>query len=492
MDTSNPLLTNPLFIAAVLLFLILLPLFLRQKKKSALDMVLDQYEKEETKAIAKESAEKDLEHEKSSPPDASPTPEVKDEGSIPPVRKEEAPEQGSIPPLAKQEVPEQGGIPAFPASKGGLPPSLEDKGGIPFPDGKIKVAKEGVSISHNEATDAPPALRKKKKFVSEGVPVSHNEEVVPQKEAPPSDPKKKDSPDKQKEAPPSGHKKKDSPDKQKGKKWVEDFFASPKKDPDDQESVHKWIEADIPGLIIEPLPEKKVSSKEKPVKKSAKDIPTFKAPPQEKEKSKAEKKVKKTKKSISKEKGVAKVKNLDARAVEKKAAKTEKRDKIKAKTPELTIEIPDSGTKAVEKEAIVVSHKDIIKKPVKPASLQKIESSAPKEPPKPFFLDLKFLIEEERESAGPDAPKKLSPEMVDRIVARLSELQVNLESQLTSLVQKAVPEKSQGHGDMRQERVQDSPPGMENKPEELSDKKEVSLEELDSFLFTASQRKNSE
>ena len=90
MEASNPILDNPLFIAAVVLFLIILPLFLRQKKKSALDMVLDQYEKEETKAAAKEAAEIDSLQEKSSPPDARPAPGVKDEGGIPTFAKEEA------------------------------------------------------------------------------------------------------------------------------------------------------------------------------------------------------------------------------------------------------------------------------------------------------------------------------------------------------------------------------------------------------------------
>ncbi len=480
MENANPILDNPLFIAAVLLFLVILPLALRQKKKSTLDRVLDQYEKEEAKAAAKEAAEKGPEHEPSSPPEINPAPEIKDEGEIPAV--------------GKKEVPDQGGIPAFPETKGGTSPSLEDRGGIPFPDGKIKVVKEGVPISHSEVTGSPPAPRKKKKFTSEAVPISHNEEVVPLKETTPSAPKKKDSPDKQKE-----------------KKWVEDFYASPKKDSDDQESSNNWIEADIPGLIIEPLPEKKVSSKEKPVKKkSAQDIPTFNAPSQEKEKSKAEKKAEKLKKSSSEEKGVAKVKNLDARTVEKKAAKTEKPDKIDAETPKLEIKILDSGPKAVEKEAKVVSHKDISEKGEEkaqspstkeeaikeiaaeisgvPPQREELRSSPEKVKPKPFFLDLKYLIEEELESAGPGASKKLSPEMVDRIVARLSEFQVTLESQLTSLIPKAAPDRS--HGNMRTERVQGSPPGMEDTFEKLSDKKEVSLEELDSFLFTAKQRKN--
>lgn len=442
MEASNPILDNPLFIVAVILFLIFIPLFLRQKRKSALDMVLDQYEKEETKAAAKEAAEIDSQQEKSSIPDARPATEVKKD-------------KGSIPTFGKEKAADPEGVPAFGESVGGIPPLLEDKGSIPFPDGTLKVVKEGVPISHSDTPDSPSATRKKKKFTSEAVPVSHNEEMVPSKETSSSDPKKKDS-----------------PVKVKGKKWVEDFYASPKKESDVKESGHNWIEADIPGLIIEPLPEAKVSSREKPVKKSAK----------EEEKSKAKKKVKELKKSPAEEKGVAKVKNLDARAEEEKTAPTEKPDKNKTKTP-------DSRAKAVENEAIVVSHKDSAEKPAEPVSPHKAEAKATpgQKRPKPFFLDLKYLIEEGKGLAGPDGLKKLSSEMVDRIVARLSQLQVNLENQLTTRVP-TVLDKS--HEDMRQERIQDSPPGRENPPEELSDKKEVSLEELDSFLFTTSQRKD--
>ena len=484
MDTANPLLSNPLFVAAVLLFLVILPLALRQKKKSALDMVLDQYEKEETKTIAKRSAERAIEQETRDLQEASPAPRAKSKRIAPPVVRQAKPTQGETPSSVKPKPAEQeNSTPGFGEVTEDNQPSFDDKGGIPFPDGDIQTIEESASLSHG--TDSPPAARKKKKFTSEAIPISHNEEKVTNSDTllP-------------------GLEKKGSPDMEKGGKWVEDFYASPKRDSDDLEPTHNWIEADIPGLIMDPPPEQKVPSKEKPIKKGSKKIPTFKAP--EKVNSKAEKNIPKTKKSLSEEKGDTKVKNLDPKAEEKKTVKTEKQDQTKAEPPSLEHENPDSGAKSVEKETLIASHKNSGEKedtrkaetevPVKPVSPQETESKAPPktERPKPFFLDLKYLIEEERSAAGPDAPKKLSPEMVDRIVARLGELQVNLENQLTSRVLKAIPEKTQSPGALRKKPAQIMRSGRDEKPEEFSDKKEVSLEELDAFLFTASQRKSSE
>jgi len=75
--------------------------------------------------------------------------------------------------------------------------------------------------------------------------------------------------------------------------------------------------------------------------------------------------------------------------------------------------------------------------------------------------------------------------MVDAVIDRLNSLQTNLENQL-------VARHNPVNGNMRKNRVQDSLPSSEGTTHDPSDKKEVSLNELDSFLFTATQRKSRE
>ena len=59
METTDPILGNPLFVAALLLFLIILPLALRQKKKTGLDKIIARMEAEESKEATKEETEKE-------------------------------------------------------------------------------------------------------------------------------------------------------------------------------------------------------------------------------------------------------------------------------------------------------------------------------------------------------------------------------------------------------------------------------------------------
>jgi hypothetical protein len=78
------------------------------------------------------------------------------------------------------------------------------------------------------------------------------------------------------------------------------------------------------------------------------------------------------------------------------------------------------------------------------------------------------------------------------VIARLNALQVDLENQLVAIPGEPTSSENQVNGNMRKDRVQGSPPDLEGTINEPLDKKEVSLEELDSFLFTSTQRKNRE
>ncbi len=438
METTDPILGDPLFVAALLLFLIVLPLALRQKKKTGLDKIIARMEAEELKEAAKEEAEK------------KEAGEPKDAGKIEPEKSPVLTDQPSPPPSPKEISP--------------------------APKKKKKVIKEGISISHNEETA--------------GLHKAGSVSTV------------------------SSRDKKSS--------WDEDFSMSSNED-----SGNNWVEAEIPGLIIEPFPadkdsdtepeakspapaEKKASDKPKPApakkkspdKSKPKEILTFKAA------SKAKHKFGEDEfEDFPSEKNLpSKVKGSALKAVDKKET-----------WPPESEEIPELEPKDVEIKAIVVSHKDIAgkedseaKAPATSAGDESISGveepleleveieaippesedreSAPKRPkPKPFFLDLKFLVEDELK-AGPESSKKLSPAMVDRIVARLNELQNHLEHQLVSQPGKVGPAKR----DMRFARIQDAAPEVAGTTEGLSEKKEVSLEELDGFLFTAHRKKSKE
>ncbi len=333
--------------------------------------------------------------------------------------------------------------------------------------------------------EIPPVLKKKKKVVKEGVPISHNKENAGLYKAG------------------SGS---TASSRDKKTSWDDDFSMSSNED-----SGNNWVEAEIPGLIIEPFPaemdsdtepEAKSPAPASPDKPKPKEILTFKAASQSKHKFGEDKF-----EDFPAGKNLpSKVKDSAPKAVEKKETR-----------PPEPEEIPELEPKDVEIKAIVVSHKDIAEKEDReekapapsagdestsgieePLELEaEIEAippesedreSAPDRPkPEPFFLDLKFLVEDELK-AGPESSKKLSPGMVDRIVARLNELQIHLEHQLVSQPGKGGPAKR----DMHHARIQDAAPEVAGTTEGLSEKKEVSLEELDGFLFTANRKKSKE
>ena len=421
METTGPILGNPLFIAALLLFLVILPLALRQKKKTRLDEIIARIEAEELKEATQEEADKEkAEKHKDAPKN----------------------EPGKSPVLADQPSP---------------PPSPKE---------------------------IPPAPRKKKKAIKESVPISHNEESAVLHKA-----------DAQSKA--SSQVKKSS--------WDEDFSISSNEEPG-----NNWIEAEIPGLVMEPFPAEKDSvtepetrkpdpaKKKDPDQPKPKEILTFKAAPKS-----AHPFGEDQFEDFPSGKNLPpKIKDSAPKAVDKKETRLLKPDNI-----------PELKPKDVEIKTIVVSHKDTAEKEEdedkapaasagdpstsgieEPLEIEAIlpESGDRKSPPerpkhKPFFLDLKYLVEDELK-AGPESSKKLSPGMVDRIVARLNDLQSHLEHQLVSQPGKGAP----AERDIRPSRIQDAAPVVAGTTEVLSKKKEVSLEELDGFLFTANRKKDRE
>jgi len=396
METANPILGNPLLLAAILLFLAILPRALRQKEKTALDRAKERFEKEELETAAdEESYENDTKHEKPVPPkDPSVAYLLED---LPTPR--ETHEENEVIPFPAQEEREK----------------------------QVKIVKEGVPISHNKGKDPPPAPKKKVKLIKQEISI------------PPEPLKGKKSKPLTKEQKPT---------------W-------------DEESESSWVEAEIPGLIIDsPLAAEIFES-----------IPAFKASPKAKHQSKPEK----SHKSPQKEKQGRKVKNIAPKSEEKKDSKKPKKQvQIKPDSPQLEIEISESRPKAVEIKPPVVSHKKIAKK------------GAGKKKAKPFLLNLKYLDQEESEAIDPVSHDKLPADMVDVVIARLNALQVNLENQLVSLPGELIPRENPINGNIQTDRIQDSLPDLEETINESSDKKEVSLEELSSFLFTATQRKNRE
>jgi len=451
MEAANPILGNPLLLMAILLFLAILPRALRQKEKTALDRAVERFEEEELKSTTEgKSDENDTESEQAAQP--------KDPSLA--YLTEDLP--------TSQETQEDADIPPFPIQE-------ED-------EKKIKIVKEGVPISHNKAEDSSPALNKKVKLIKQEMSIAPDKNKVSSK--------------------------KTLSEHVKGKTPVQDRRPKvnsqepPTNKQENEESDGNWVEAEIPGLIMD-IP---------PAAERSESVPTFKASPKAKHQSEAEK----PKKSPQKEKQSMKVKNITPKSEEIKDSKPKKRVKAKTDSRELKIEISESKPKLVEIKAPIVSHKDIAKKgagqkkakapSAKAGGTQKTEpelaevlpqrenlkTSPEKEKPKPFLLDLKYLEQEELETADPVAHKILPADMMDEVIARLNALQVDLENQLVSIPGELTPNENSINGNIRKDRVKDSLPDSEGTINEPSDKKEVSLEELDSFLFTATQRKNRE
>lgn len=415
METTNPILGNPLLIAAILLFLAILPRALRQKKKTTLDKALERFEKEELKAAAEGKPDEDKNRQRK--------PIALKDGSLAYLKKNQP---------TSQKIEEHAGIPPFPTQE----------------DEKVKIVKPGVPISHFETEDPP--VKKKVKLIKQEFSIAPDPNKVSSKKVF-SDPKK----DKQSKSPTDDQKSSLSED-----------FPAPPPISDSEEPKDSWIEAEIPGLTIE-----------SPVEEKTEDIPVFNAFPKEEYQSEV-------KKSPSEEKQGMGVKNFAPKTEEEKDLEPEKQVIIETDSPELEMEISESGPKEVEIKGSVPSHKSIAKKetetadapPSKAGEAEKTEPEMAKL--KPFLLDLRYLDQEESEVDNSVSQEKLSTEMADVTIARLNALQVDLESQF---------DKS-----MRKDRIQDSIPDLEGAIDGLSDKKEVSLEELDSFLLTATQRKNKE
>ena len=415
METTNPILENPLLIAAILLFLSILPLALRQKKKTTLDKAVERFEKEELKAAAEGKPDEDKNRQKK--------PIALRDGSLAYPKKNQP---------TSQKTKELTGIPPFPTEE----------------DEKVKIVKPGVPISHFETEDPP--VRKKVKLIKQEFSIAPDPNKV--------------SPKKDSSAPQNDKKSGSLTDDQKSNS-IENSPVPPHIS-DNEESKDSWIEAEIPGLTLE-----------SPVEEKTEDIPVFNAFPKEEYQSEA-------KKSHSEEKQGLDVKNLASKTEEEKDLEPEKQVLFETDSTELEMEISESESKEVEIKGSVPSHKSIAKKETEPADapLPKAGETEKTEPEmaklKPFLLDLRYLDQEESEAHNSVSQEKLSPEMADATISRLNALQVDLESQF---------DKS-----MRKDRIQDPIPSLEGNNNGLSDKKEVSLEKLDSFLFTATQRNNKE
>jgi hypothetical protein len=414
MGTANAFLGNTLLLMAILLFLAVLPRALRhillQKENTRLDRVVGRFEKEELKVVAAQFLKN--------------------------------------PPLS-QKAEDPGGIPPF--------PEREDDDVI-----EVKVAKEGVPISHNEEADSSPPPRKKSKLIKEGFSIAPGENKLPSKKVS-SDPQKSKTPAKDQKP-----------------TIDEDLYAPPFIEPKKEESEDSWIEAEIPGLTLEP---------NRATEKSD-SIPTFKASPQEKQPPEVEK----SQKSPNIEKTGMDVKNIARETEEKKNPDPKKQEKIETSSPELEIEFSESEPNSVKKKVAVDSHKSINKKKDQQEKAKRLPSKAIRETeakgsvvssqsgdistspemakPKPFLLDLKYLDREELEKENPFSQEQIPADMVDVVIARLNELQVDLEKQLISTPGELILN--------------------ENPIDETSDQKDGLLEELDSFLFTANQRKKAE
>jgi len=328
----------------------------------------------------------------------------------------------------------------------------------PFPvqeeeEAPVKIVKEGTPISHNEAVTSSSSSKKKIKLIKQEISIAPA--------------KSQDS---------------------ANKTAVSDPTLN-------EESEGNWIEAEIPGLIMEPLLENE----------EIKDIPTFEAAPKVEYQSKPES----SPEPPQKEKPSIKVKNLAPISEEEEDSKSKKQSPNKVDPPEIKIEISESKPKVVEIKAPIVSHKNIAKKgagrkkakavsakveknqDIKPTVAEVLPqqegmtSSSEKVKAKPFLLDLKYMIREKLETAKPVSHEKFHSDIVDAVIDRLNTLQTNLENQL-------VARHNPVNGNMRKDRMQVSLPSSERATHDPSDKKEVTLNELDSFLFTSNQRKSKE
>jgi len=433
-QASNPILGNPLLLVAILLFLAILPRALRhilsQKDKTALDKMVEQFEDDELEASAKEeSYENDTSQEKPASP----------------------PKDSSLAYLMENT------------------PTSEET--------PTKVVKEGIPISHNRETDFSLTSKRKIKLIQQGAPIPLGESKEALIKA--------------------------SAESLKNKKVVQGQKPKPTglpvSEPENEEPDNNWVEAEIPGLIMDntPAPEKPES------------IPTFKASPKVKHPTE----VKTSSISPQKEKPRPKVKNIASKSEEKKDTKPKKYLKTKMDSLDLEMEISESKPKTVEIKDAIASHKDrdqkatgqkkAMRTSVKIEKSQKtepevtaiapqredMETSPEKIKPKPFLLDLKYLEQEALETAEPVTGEELHDDMMDAVLSRLNELQVDLENQLVSIPDELTAIESSINENMRKDRTQSSVPDLEGPINDPSDKKEVSLEELDSFLFTATQRR---
>jgi hypothetical protein len=428
MENVNSILENPLLLVAILLLLVFLPLAFRKKKKTKLDRAIERFEKEKSRAVAEGKTDKS-------------------------------------------------DIPRKKTNHSTFPKKLKNGAIQPFPEQEVV---EGTPIPKNDAADSTEAFRKQVKLDKQKLSIAPDENKVTLKKA---------SPD------PQNKKKSAAPAKDQKPKSEEYLHTPALDDNENKESEGSWIEAEIPGLIME----------SPPPPKSSENVPTFKKenPPE----------VKKTQKAPKTEKQVMKVKNLAPESEEKKDLKPIKRARLETVSPKLGIEISESKSKAVEIKAPVASHKGVAKKKAGQKKVKKSSSKAgnnqkteavvtavrhrrkdaktsPKKlRPKPFLLSVKYLDKGESKTASPVSDEILSNDMADTVIARLNALQNNLENQLVSIPGEPTPGKYLVSKDVPRDQTQDSFSDLKGKFDESSDNNGVSLKKLDSFLFTATQRK---
>jgi len=362
-------------------------------------------------------------------------------------------------------------VPSDLPGNGGIPP-LKD---LSEYESSRKSTRDNIAVSQRRSSDSPQASKKKTRLIKQEISIApdRNRET----------PKKNSSGS----AKTKTGKVQTTSQKASAKKKLHDSPANelPATKPDDN-----WVEAEIPGLIMDP----------QPVPAETESIPTFKASPKPEEPLQEAK--------TFKEKQSSKVKNPAPHSEEKKDSKSQKPMKIEADLPDMKTEIPGSEPKQVEFEAPVVSHEKVtdkgnIQKTAKSSSakaglpgkneakaaevdLQKpLKASPDKTRPKPFFLDLKFLDREEKETVTSVSQDNLPADPLDGVIERLNALQDELERQWVStpspLTEKAPLTSA------NQEKRQ--PSQIERSTNEPTGSTQVSLDELDSFLFTARQRK---
>ena len=428
MDTANPILGNPLLLIAILLFLAILPRALRQKEKTELDKAVERFEKEELKTAL--SAKHNEDKNKQKKPIA-----LKDGTLAYPKRS----------PYSSQQQEAHGGIPPFPAR--------EEDG-----TEKVKIVKPGIPISHLET--AEPPKKKKIKLIKQEFSIAPDENRKSSKKTQPE---------------PTNELQENPPPKVPETSQSEDFPVPSVAD--HLEASDSWIEAEIPGLTPD----------EPPTQEETEDIPVFNAFPKEKYRTETEDSAE----SPENEKQATEVKNIEPETEEKEDPKLKELADIETDSPELEVKNSESESKEVEIKAPVASHKSIATNEAEAPDA--VASSSPETGKiKPFLLDLKYLDPEEPGIESPAVQGKLPGHIVDAVISRLNVLQADLENQLTSLPGKRIFRDSQANGAIRNDRVADSVPDLEKVVKKPTNQKEVSVEELDSFLFTATQRKSKE